>query len=49
VKRSRYIGKREGLWGWWEKEQKSNERRRGMDRGITLKKLISEALGNRKI
>jgi hypothetical protein len=42
VKRSRYIRKREGLGGWWEKEQKSAERRRAMDRGITINKLINE-------
>jgi hypothetical protein len=49
VKRSRYIGKRESLGGWSEKVQKSAERRRDMDRGITIKKLINETKGNRKI
>ncbi len=49
VKRSRYIRKREGLGGWWEKEQKSAERRRAMDRGITINKLINETKGNRMI
>ncbi len=49
MKRSRYIGKRESLGGWSEKVQKSAERRRDMDRGITIKKLINETKGNRKI